>query len=257
MGETDACPGNCSGRRRIYHCSSRLRIIQRQASSTAERACNLHGWSAEVRDESCGADTGSTSAIDAALASPVGTDGGARPSPASGAAGCWEPASMASGALAPFLEASGSPGTCSGSDFDFFTPSRGSSWQRCPIFLLTQRVHGRSYAVEPLISSLLPNKLPVHSPGRTSCAEVNLVSDALRLFLGQPLQSIESQGRHLGLPNVCSICTLEAGMSSQQGCRVYRSAQHAWHTMIDLSALLCTLGWRLRIVGCRALLFRW
>lgn len=135
---------------RTYHCSSRLRIVQSQARIRAERACNLHGWFAELRDESCGADTGLVSVTDVALASRAGTGGGARLSPASGAVGCGAPVFMAaSGADAPFLGASASPVAFSQSDLDFLTPSRGSSWQRCPIFLLTQRVHGRSYAVEP------------------------------------------------------------------------------------------------------------
>jgi hypothetical protein len=222
----------------------------------AERTCNLHGWLAEVRDDSCGADTGLDSVTAVALASLVGMGGGARLSPASGAFGCCEPASIAaSGGCTPFFGASVSLGACSDSDLDCFTPSRGSSWQRWPIFLLTQRVHGRSYAVEHLISVRPRSKFVVHSPGRTSCAEVGLVSDCLQIFLGQPFQSIEFQARRLGLPNVCSICTLEVKLSSQQGCRAYRSAQHAWHTMIDLSTLLCTFCWRFGFLSRRALLF--
>jgi len=42
------------------------------------------------------------------------------------------------------FEDSSSPLVLSGSVLLFLIGSRGSSWQRCPIFRLIHRVHGRS-----------------------------------------------------------------------------------------------------------------
>jgi hypothetical protein len=74
-----------------------------------------------------------------------GKGGGARFSPVSGAVGCWLMAlTFASEDVTSWLEPFLSTLVFSGLDFDFLSPSRGSSWQRCPIFRLIHRVHGRS-----------------------------------------------------------------------------------------------------------------
>lgn len=83
----------------------------------------------------------------------AGNGGGARSSPESAALFCWERAVEAASAVPdPSCEFSAWPFEPSGSDLDFFTLSLGSSWHRCPILRLTQRVHGRSYVEHKMIS---------------------------------------------------------------------------------------------------------
>ena len=109
--------------------------------------CNSPIGLLEVKEGSCGADTGSACAIDAVPALLLGgKGGGARFSPASAALICWGRAlGTDSGAVTPFFELSAGPLVPSDSDLERLGPSRGSSWHRWPMFRLTHRVHGRSY----------------------------------------------------------------------------------------------------------------
>lgn len=70
----------------------------------------------------------------------------------------WEPSKLSGGPMAPGIEVTGVSGVASESSasaalweplaFLLVSSSRGSSWQRWPMFLLIQRVHGLSCQID-------------------------------------------------------------------------------------------------------------
>lgn len=167
-----------------------------------------------------------------------------------------------SAGVASCLELDFSPLELSGSVLDLLTPSRGSSWQRCPMFLLMHRVHGRSCPGAWSVQTQEPGQRP-DLQGHRSYADDWGLADWFKC-LGSAEQNLSEIGRACGSPNVCSICTLERAIRVSKGTDTIEGAQHGGLTMIDLSTLLWSfrrdvgagcrrapvVGWG-RALGCR------